>query len=145
MDSLLLLACSNRKVGHRGTLPAIEMYDGGAFRIIRKQKREGTFPQKVDIAILSAKFGLITATTRIAHYDLQMNKQRAAELQVDVQSKLRQLLSRKKYSEIYVDLGRIYLAAIDGFDLPPELMIIFAEGRIGERLARLKRWLISKR
>ena len=46
-------------------------------------------------------------------------------------------------SEMYVDLGRTYLAALDGFVMPADLRVVFAKGRVGERLRGLIDWLSS--
>jgi len=57
--TLLLIACSSRKLRTKGLLPVIERYDGVTYRVIRKAMREGYFPPNVDIKILSAKLRLV--------------------------------------------------------------------------------------
>ena len=58
VDRLLILSCSQRKAPAKGRLPAIDRYDGPAFRVLRKYLREG--PAEVPtVLILSAKYGLI--------------------------------------------------------------------------------------
>ena len=74
---LLIVACSQRKRSDPYLLPAIERYDGGNFRVLRKAMREGYWPQNMDVLILSAKYGLINASTFIADYDQRMNRERA--------------------------------------------------------------------
>ena len=143
MNVLLILACSKRKTDLPGLVPAVELYDGVAFRVIRKQRREARFPGHIHLAILSAKFGLISGSTLIHAYDSRMDLQRAIELRQQVHRSLHTLLSNNRYSEIYVDLGRIYLAALDGFVMPADLRVVFAKGRIGERLRGLTNWLSS--
>lgn len=138
---LLLIACSNRKVRTRGLLPAIERYDGVAYRVIRKARREGYFPPNVDIKILSAKYGLIDAEARIVYYDKRMDKQRAVQLRPSVHEELKKCFTQKQYSEIYVDLGKDYLPAIEGFVMPQDSKLVWADGRIGERLSKMKVWL----
>lgn len=136
---LLLIACSNRKVQTRELLPAIQRYDGVTYRVIRKAMREGYFPPNVDIKILSAEFGLIDAETRIPYYDRRMDRRRAYELKSQVLSTLQVYLEGNQDSEVYIDLGKDYLPAIEGIGGIDK--IVFAKGRIGERLARLKIWL----
>ena len=145
MKSLLLIACSNRKSHKPGLLPAIERYDGVSYRVIRKAQREGRFPPNLDINILSAKFGLIDASTPIPYYDQRMDSQRSRELKVRVQEELKRRLVQTQYSEIYIDLGKDYLHAIEGLVALPESKLIFAEGRIGKRLGKLKQWLSLER
>lgn len=137
---LLLIACSNRKRPDAGLLPAIQRYDGVSYRVIRKAQRKGRFSQNVDLKILSAEFGLIDGATPIPYYDRRMDKQRAEELMPQVHRELRVCLAQTRYSEIYVDVGKDYLVALETFAFP-EARLVLAKGRIGVRLSKLKQWL----
>ena len=53
---LLILACSQRKLDNKELLPAIERYDGGSYRVIRKAQREKCNLDNIEILILSAKY-----------------------------------------------------------------------------------------
>ncbi|MGH9907003.1 MAG: DUF6884 domain-containing protein [Pyrinomonadaceae bacterium] len=143
MRSLLLVACSRRKRRTRKLLPAIERYDGGAYRVIRKAQREGSIRRKVDIKIISAKFGLIDGMTAIPFYEQRMTKRRARDLKPRIQRALRMWMSLKNYSEVYVDLGHDYVVAIEGWTVHPGITLLAGSGRIGERLRDLKRWLAN--
>jgi hypothetical protein len=143
MKSLLLISCSRRKRRTRKRLPAIERYDGGAYRVIRKAQREGSIRRKLDIKIISAKFGLIDGTTVTPFYEKRMTKDRAQELGPEIQRALKIWIRRKSYSEVYVDLGQAYIAAIQGWMVPPDIKLLSGSGRIGERLRDLKRWLAT--
>ena len=144
VSHLLILSCSNRKIATAGEIPAIDRYDGGAYRVIRKARREGNFPDNLDIYILSAKFGLIHANHPIPDYDLRMTKTRAIELQNQVYKTVASDLSHQKYESIYVDLGGDYLPAIEGcIPLINTNQMLHAQGRIGERLRALKLWLYA--
>ena len=57
---MLILACSRRKRPDDGLLPAIERYDGPAFRVLRRYLRERPAGAP-DVFILSAEHGLIGA------------------------------------------------------------------------------------
>ena len=61
---LLIIGCSKRK-RQLQEAPAIEVYDGPYYRMLRKAKLEA-----VDISILSAKYGLIDYKTKISPYDV---------------------------------------------------------------------------
>ena len=141
---LLLIACSNRKIRTKGMLPAIARYDGGTYRVIHKLQRDGRFPLDVDVVILSAKFGLIDAQTLIPHYDQRLDKKRAAELRPQVLKTLQDIMDRREYSEIYLDLGKGYLPALNGFFFPPKIKVTWASGRIGQRLSHIKHWLLGE-
>lgn len=140
---LLILACSQRKRPNPGLLPAIERYDGGSYRVLRKLKREGNWPKNVDVLILSAKYGLIEAKTPIADYEQRMTRPRAKELKNQVTDVLR-VYAQKDYDEVYVDLGQDYWSAVEELvDVFRHFSVIYAQGRIGQRLASLKNWITS--
>lgn len=143
MKSLLLVACSRRKRRARKLLPAIERYDGGTYRVIRKAQRDGSIRRNLDIKIISAKFGLIDATTPIPFYEQRMTTRRAHELKPHIQRELKISMRRKNYSEVYVDVGHDYLVTIDGWTIHPGTALLASTGRIGERLRDLKRWLAN--
>ena len=62
---MLILACSRRKRLDEGLLPAIDRYDGSAFRVLRRFLRERPAGAP-DVLILSAKHGLIAHDLPIA-------------------------------------------------------------------------------
>lgn len=143
---LLILSCSNRKRQDLALLPAMERYDGGAYRTIRKLLRESTWPDDVDLLILSAKFGLLKAIDAIPYYDFRMTEALAAEMNSGVLGKLENEISDCPPSEVYMDLGALYLPAVHGLDCLLSSRFIplrRASGRIGERLRRLKEWIVS--
>lgn len=140
---LLIIACSQRKRSDNGLLPAIERYDGVNFRVLHKAKREGYFPENLDILILSAKYGLIEASTPIENYDLKMTKQQAMGLQGQVSKDLDKYLSKMSYEEIFVNLGKTYLITIASSGKIPKLneKIVYATSGIGQKMAQMKEWL----
>lgn len=141
---LLILACSQRKIKNQKLLPAIERYDGGSFRVLRKTKRQQKL-DNVEILILSAKYGLIEASTPIKNYEQIINQCRAKELNPQVLQILKKYAKKGNYKEIYLDLSKNYVLAIEGIKtLFPRSHLIFAKGRIGERLRQLKLWLEEK-
>ena len=142
---LLIVACSQRKRSDPYLLPAIERYDGGNFRVLRKAMQEGYWLQNIDVLVLSAKYGLIDASTFIADYDQRMNRERARELKTQTIQILQSYATRGRYREVYVELGQNYYFAVDGLsNLFQDSLIIYAEGRVGERQAQLKNWIVAK-
>jgi len=141
---LLIIGCSQRKRSDVGLLPAIDRYDGGSYRILRKAQREGTLPESLDVLILSAKYGLISASTPIASYEQRMTRERAKELQAQTVQTLQNYARQHSYQGVYVDLGQDYYPAIgDVSKIFANASIVYAQGKIGERLARVKRWLMA--
>ena len=60
--------------------PALYRYDGPFYQDFRSHLRERVWPPQLDVAVLSAKFGLIGALTEIEDYDQRMTSERAAQL-----------------------------------------------------------------
>jgi hypothetical protein len=116
MTRCLILSCTQAKRGDERPLPALERYDGPAFRVVRRFLRQADPALRdVDVYVLSARYGLISANQRIADYDQRMTPARVAELRPEVLSRLREILSQG-YAEVFLSLGRSYLQAVNGFE-----------------------------
>lgn len=75
---LLILSCSARKSDARFA-PALERYQSPVYFLVRRYLR--LHPENnLVIWILSAKYGLISSSKEIEHYDQCLTPQRAAEL-----------------------------------------------------------------
>jgi hypothetical protein len=142
---LLIVSCSQRKRPDPGLLPALDRYDGGHFRILRKARRERYWPETMDMLILSAKYGLVAGSTPITNYDQKITRDRAKELHSQVLQVLQTCTRQHTYREVYVDLGQAYQAAVEGLaQVFNGSLIVYAKGRIGQRLAQLQSWLVAQ-
>jgi len=140
---LLILACSQRKRPDPGHLPAIERYDGPAFRVVRRYLRQcPAGASNLDVHILSAAYGLIPSTYAIVHYDQIMTPCRAAELHDQIRSRFLHLLG-SGYRSLCLAMSQIYLLALDGWtvQVSSDAQLMVTEGSQGAKLAQLKRWL----
>lgn len=137
---LLILSCSASKKNVSGELPALFMYDGPAYRILRSYIRQHGWPANLKLGILSAEYGLIGCLTTITYYDRRMTPERSAELREAVRTKL------KEWSDGCNSLtfvcGKDYLDAFEGavYDLGVKKVEI-VEGPIGKKLQFLSRYL----
>jgi hypothetical protein len=140
--SLVVLGCSASKAKIPGFLPAIHLYDGPAFRVLRTYLRQYQWPQSLSVAVLSAKHGLIGGLCPLARYELQMTADRAVEIRSAVTNSLQRLVPQHLRVELF--LGRGYLASINFsvFDRM-EGRFHLAEGGIGEKLSQLRQTLHS--
>jgi hypothetical protein len=141
-DRLLIIACSQRKRTDEELLPAIERYDGPAFRVLRRFLRQR--PAKVpDILILSAEHGLVAHDLPIAAYDRKMTPARARELRPVVLDELDRITVSRSSLEILVCAGQHYLAAlnVDDFSLRSNITMKVCAGVSGRKLAQLYGWL----
>lgn len=110
---LVVLGCSATKVATQGLLPAINLYDGPTFRVLRSFLRDYDWPQSLSVAVLSAKYGMIGGLSPIATYDQRMTSDQAAKLATTV-SKTLQDWSHSHY-RIDLVLGQDYLRSIDPY------------------------------
>src|SRR5438128_11068104 len=85
---LVVLGCSATKVEVNGCLPAIDLYDGPTFRVLRSYLRSYRWPEPLSVAVLSAKYGIIGGLSHIATYDERMTVDLANQLAKNVTQKL---------------------------------------------------------
>lgn len=137
---LLIMACTKAK--QEGIHPAVDLYDGPSFKVLRRRPPSG-LPEPMDVVILSAKHGLVQAHTRIGHYDRKLTPARRQRLQKRVELDLHCMISRGRYSEIIVHGGREYQLLIQGalgaIDGAPTVHV--HDGPIGIKLAQLRQLL----
>jgi hypothetical protein len=139
---VLILACSQSKNEGKSPAPAIHLYDGVNYRVLRKVLFERGWPPGLQIKILSAKYGLIDATTLIEPYELRLDVGRAVKINKQVVKQLIDLKKSLNPSFIFVNLGSDYLPAIKGLeDIFPDSKIAYAKGAIGFRMHAMKEWL----
>lgn len=139
---MLILACSRRKRSDEELLPAVERYDGPAFRVLRRFLRERPADAPT-VLILSAEHGLIAHDLHIAAYDREMTPARASQLRPRVLAELNRIFGIRTPRDILVFAGRDYLAALgadDGSSIVG-LNTKVCRGALGKKLAVLHDWL----
>ena len=139
MPRALLLACSQRKTPAAGVLPAIDRYDGPAFRVLRRYLR-ATQDRDLIVYVLSAEFGLIPSERLIPSYDRRMTDERASELAPAVARELRSALQTTTPAELFISVGNNYAPALAAWQ-PGSIDVHFAAPGPGRKLRSLKRWL----
>lgn len=133
---LLIIGCSKRKRSFPEA-PAIDVYDGPYYRMLRKAKLES-----VDISILSAKYGLIDYKTKISPYERRMTPNVAEEMRDSVTNQLKDILRKNSYNEVVINLGKIYLTAFDFQSLSQYGQTYkILSGDIIKRIHALKTWI----
>ena len=140
---LLLLGCSDTKVGTCGRLPAFQRYDGPAYRVYRKFLREHPDAEPpVNLYILSAKYGLISGDILIPDYDFWMTPDRVELLKTVVKGKIDLILDIYQYDEIFVAMGKLYREVLmERLPSDSSVGVVVAEGGIGEKSSALYHWL----
>ena len=143
MPYLLVIACSKRKILAEAPVPAMELYDGVSYRLIRKLRRDQKLPNCLHLKIISAKYGLIDANQPIVSYERRLTSKEIGIMAPALVCSFQSAVRSTPYDEIYFDLGKNYLAPF--LDIIPTLRCrtITASGRIGVRLQNLKKWITS--
>ncbi|EIJ65735.1 hypothetical protein BD31_I0838 [Candidatus Nitrosopumilus salaria BD31] len=141
---LLVVSCSQRKKIEMNRMPAVEMYDGPMFRMIRKHKPFNY--NGVDLLIVSAKYGLIRPTQQITNYDKRLSSDQIPTLQKKTLIKLEKFTKNENYNEVMLSMGKDYLCLFDGIDnvLPKKCVVKTTKGKIGQKLHSTKIWLSKK-
>ncbi len=139
---LLVLSCSATKRDDEGKIPALERYDGSAYRVIRSFLRHAAWPEALSVAVFSAKHGLIGGLAQIENYDQRMTR--------DLSAKWRAISTKTLYGwsgqhdKVSLLLGKDYLSALDLNLLGRQgIRAEVIEGGIGTKLGVLRNILHS--
>lgn len=138
---LLIIGCSQKKNPSPCPVKALDRYDGVNFKVIKKFRRDKKLPENLDIIIISAKYGFLKADEKIDDYDVRMTEKRAQELHPNIVHEMKEFISNKVYEEIFINLGKDYMPAIEGIENLANCPVLYAQGRIGEKMGALKKWL----
>jgi cytoplasmic iron level regulating protein YaaA (DUF328/UPF0246 family) len=144
MPLLLVQSCSATKEPVETPVPALDLYDGYFFRIIKKTLRTNRFQPGIDIIIISAEHGVIEPEDEIGYYDRQMSIERAEALNNDVVTAIARKVDETKYDSIWINLGKDYLPAVDGVEDAVDIPVRYIEGGgIGTK-GKLLKHLVSR-
>lgn len=144
LPRLLILRCASTKRPGATPMPAIERYDGPAFRVLRKYLR--TEPDDPPLVrVVSAEHGLITLEQPIAEYDRRMDAERAQELHPTVLADLSALVQVQPVHEVLVVVGQTYLLALTGIERVLDGVPVRIAGETqGRKLGVLRAWLYGE-
>ncbi len=133
---LLVISCTERK-RHLYDRPALDVYDGPSFRVLRKHPNDG-----IDVLIISAMYGVVSSESKISEYNLKMTQTRSLDLRKSVSSRINEALSSGIYEEVFFELGKDYIntVTIKPSDFP-QIKFTVDSGTIGVRLHNLRNWL----
>ena len=127
-------------------MPALDLYDGYFFRIIKKAVRANRFQSELDIIIISAKHGVVEPDDHIGYYDQEMDTERANELNDKIIDAIASKVVEHEYEKVWVNLGKDYMPAMDGIDEAVDVPVLHIEGSgIGMKGKQLKHLVSSSR
>ena len=138
-ENLLIISCSQSKTTIPNPAPAIKIYDGPLYRILKKTDKK--VMDNLHVMIISAKYGIISLYDPIEKYDKKMTRRRAKELNKPLKKELTEFLENNEFEKVFINLGKDYKLAIAGTDFKKP--IEEAEGKIGQKLSITKKWLNS--
>lgn len=141
MADLLVLGCSDRKLEGETPLPAICRYNGPVYQSFRHHLRSQLWPEDLDVAVLSAKFGMIGALTPIETYDVRMTRERADELAPAIAPIAEGWLAR--YDRIKICAGKTYVDALPEALTADAARTEIFDGGIGTKRNHLGNYLKS--
>ena len=101
---LLIVSCSDTKCPDDGDMKAMDRYLGPIFQTLKAQG----VPPNVDVAIMSAKHGLIKADTPLENYNLKMSKDLADKFKGDPDQMNRIRNTMAGYDDVIVQGGKDY-------------------------------------
>lgn len=145
MRKLLLLNCTKAKKQCIRPVPALELYNGRAFRAIRGMRDGSLWPYSVDVKILSSKYGLINQNTQIELYDQELTPERAGEICAEACKALDLSMEGAQYQEVFVNMTPEYYRVLDESQELDKVRLSVAPGNSEERMARMVRWLMEIR
>lgn len=144
MTSLLVQSCSATKQRVENPVPALDLYDGYFFRIIKKAVRADSLQPGLDILILSAKHGVVEPEDKITYYDQRMDAERAAALNAEVITSISQKVTANDYEKVWINVGKDYRRATEGIEDAVDVPVAYINGSgIGMKGKRLKRLVSS--
>lgn len=81
-----------------------------------------------------------------AHYDVRMTRAQATYLRPLVVPALEERIASRTYTEIFLNIGKTYHMALDGWDvsLTRDITVLYARGGIGQKASQMCTWLLAK-
>lgn len=136
---LLILGCADRKRDSVGLVPALDRYDGPAFRVVRNFLRNHHWPNHLSIAVLSAKYGLFGVLKKIENYDTKMDLALANERALECSETLERW--SKNHGSVHISLGKTYMPAVEPGLARLSIEREIFQGAIGKKLSQIKCFL----
>ena len=92
--------------------PALEIYDGPNFRILRKFLREKGWPPGLIIKIISAEHKIIDATKPIEPYDEAIGQRNIAKNEAERKETSKEIIWKNSGcpESVFINMGKDYLS-----------------------------------
>jgi hypothetical protein len=146
--SLLILGCCKTKEKGKGVVPAEELYSGPMYRALRQYREQYDIPDNVDIAVLSAKHGLIGLDDKIEDYDVTFEKNAKLRNEMAAKPEFKEAIKKAmdNYGDVFVAAGETYRGVIKKADDNAVRFNQYPQGtQRAEQPKQLKQYLHTKR
>jgi len=146
-----MVSASTRMRNEPSNLVALDRYDGVFFRVLRRALRDSG-RRDIDVLVLSPVLGLIKGDEPLKLHEplpgewgtLCLDPRKANEAKARNLEFLRCFLKRRRYSEVYVNVGQQYMRLIEGFEKQFKCKIIRCKGEgPGPKAAHMKAWILG--
>jgi len=146
---LLLLGLSFRRKKDEGMLPAIERFDGLFFRVARKYLSSA---KDIEVAVMIDDLTLVEGSAKMTYVKPEgeqwgkqtFSKELVRKAKVKNESFLAKKLKNKKYSEIFVSMGKKYAEALPDLSSYNVKIVFPTTGGPGPKAQALKEWIVMR-
>jgi len=111
-QKLLIVSCSAIKDPRPNLLSAILRYSGEIYLLLKLVVFKNSWPQHVNLLIVSAKYGLLHPLDNIPYYDQALRPEKITELKKVVHEPIKKI-DLTLYSEWFINLSKQYLQSIE--------------------------------
>lgn len=142
---LLILGPAFRRRKENGLLPALERYDGLFYRVSRKHLGN---VKDVDVVVMKDDLTLIDGSASLPYAEPEglnwgsktIPKQTVENAKKVNEDYLKNKLGRKKYSEVFISMGKVYAAALPDITSNNIRVEFPNSGGPGPKAQALKEW-----
>lgn len=146
---LLVLGPSFRRKKSESLLPAFQRYDGLFFRVAKKYLKD---VNDVDVAVMTDNLVLVDGSSPLSYNEPEgtqwgrktILKSLVEKARVKNRSYLRRKLEDRKYSEIFISMGKAYADALPDLSNYGIRVVFPASGGPGPKALALKQWFARK-
>jgi len=145
LNAIIIAESQRRKQEPIEPIAAIDRYIGVYFRIVKKYLREKKLTN-TDILIISHKFGILQSHDRVEYHKStdNLNFESVENARKNNLKLLKTIFEKKKYDEIYVNVGVKFAKLIDGFEDLTNAKVIYASGSgLGPKAKHMKNYILS--
>ena len=138
MSYLVVLSSTEKQDPNPEPLPALLRFVGRYPSLLKSLQKQAKFP-KCDVIFVTAN-GIIFSQQNIGVLGFRMTLEMAKKMREQNLRALTNIFSTRKYDAVYVNVDKIYLKSIKGFDKLTNAVVTYAKGVLGERTTHMKRW-----